>query len=179
MARFCALMAELLQVQLLLPALQRRWIDKGMGLPKAGAPTTTSMRPSVDSTSSWKVSFLSDFTWNTCNWFNLSHNCFFWIWIELINFDDKSKITIHHHVGWPWKTYLTVTIKDLQRACTNSYLADPVNRNLGLSVKRYGSTKKMSINSMLSLRRFFLKVFRNCCFGHLQLTCIAASSQKP
>ncbi len=55
---------------------------------------------------------------------------------ELIYFDNSSKITIHHLVGWPRKTYLTVTIKDLQRACTNSSLADPVNRNLGLSVRR-------------------------------------------
>ena len=48
-------------------------------------------------------------------------------WIELIYFDDESKITMHHHVGWPRKTYLTVTTKDLQRVCTNSYLADPLN----------------------------------------------------
>ena len=45
--------------------------------------------------------------------------------------DVKSKVTIYHHVEWPRKIYLTVTIKNLQRACSNSHLADPVNRNLG------------------------------------------------
>ena len=52
--------------------------------------------------------------------------------IEWNYLDYKSKITIFHHVGWPRKTYLIVT--------TNSYLTDPVGRNLGRK-KNLGSRK--------------------------------------